>query len=65
MRRGTCCRISSGTAIDAEYIGINPGSDLSQTDWPAEQAMGANISRIRQLLATGHKPSKRQTVRST
>ena len=27
---------------------------------PAEQAMDANISRVRQLLATGHKPTKRQ-----
>ena len=55
-----CVLLAQDTAIDADDIGINPGSDLSQVDWPAEQAMDANISRVQQLLVTEHKPTKRQ-----
>ena len=50
-----CVLLAQDTAIDADDIGTNPGSDLSQVDWPAEQAMDANISHVRQLPATGHK----------
>ena len=55
-----CVLLAQDTAVDIDDVDTNIGSDLNQVDWPAEQTMDATIHRIRQLFATGHKPTKRQ-----
>ena len=55
-----CVLLAQDTAVDIDDVDTNIGSDLNQVVCPAEQTMDATIHRIRQLFATGHKPTKRQ-----
>ena len=55
-----CVLLAQDTALDVDDVDVNTGSDLTQVDWPAEQTMDATIHRVRQIYATGHKPTIRQ-----
>ena len=55
-----CVLLAQDTALDVDDVDVNTGSDLTQVDWPAEQTMDATIHRVRQIYATGHKPTRRQ-----
>ena len=54
-----CILLAQNASIDDDEAGADTGSDLSQEDWPAEQTVDTTLYRVRQLLASGHKPTKR------
>ena len=55
-----CVCLAQNSSLDEKESETNAGSDLSQIDWPAEQTVNATLYRVRQLLSSGHKPTKRQ-----
>ena len=55
-----CILLAQNASIDDDEAGTDTGSDLSQIDWPAEQTVDTTFYRVRQLLSSGHKPTKRQ-----
>ena len=55
-----CMLLAQDASIDDDKAGTDTGSDLSQVDWPAEQTVDTTLYRVRQLLSSGHKPTKRQ-----
>ena len=55
-----CILLAQNASIDDDEAGTDTGSDLSQIDWPAEQTVDTTLYRVRQLLSSGHKPTKRQ-----
>ena len=54
-----CTLLAQNTSIEA---GADTGSDLSQIDFPAEQTVDNTLYHVKQLLSSGHKPTKRQIV---
>ena len=55
-----CLLLAQNASIDDDEAGTDTGSDLSQIDWPAEQTVDTTLYRVRQLLSSGHKLTKRQ-----
>ena len=55
-----CILLAQNASIDDDEACTDTGSDLSQVDWPAEQTVDTTLYRARQLLSSGHKPTKRQ-----
>ena len=55
-----CILLAQNASIDDDEAGTDTGSDLSQIDWPAEQTVDTTLYPVRQLLSSGHKPTKRQ-----
>lgn len=55
-----CVLLTQNASVDEDETAADTGSDLSQIDWPAEQTVDATLHRVRQLLASGHKPTRRQ-----
>ena len=56
-----CVLLAQNSSLDEDEADTDAGSDLSHTDWPAEQTVDATLYRVRQLLlSSGHKPAKRQ-----
>ena len=55
-----CILLAQNASIDDDEAGTDTGSDLSQIDWPADQTVDTTLYRVRQLLSSGHKPTKRQ-----
>ena len=53
-----CILLAQNASIDDDEAGADTGSDLSQVDWPAEQTVDTTLYRVRQLLSSGHKPTK-------
>ena len=54
-----CILLAQNASVDDDEAGADTGSDLSQKDWPAEQTVDTTLYRVRQLLSSGHKPTKR------
>lgn len=54
------CYIAQDISIDNDDVGSDSGSNLSQVDWVAEQTMDSTLNRVKHLLTSGHKPTKRQ-----
>ena len=55
-----CLLLTQNASINDNEAGTDDGSDLCQVDWPAEQTLDATLCRVRQLLSSGHKPTRRQ-----
>ena len=55
-----CILLAQNASKDDDEAGTDTGFDLSQIDWPAEQTVDTTLYRVRQLLSSGHKPTKRQ-----
>ena len=47
-------------SLNVDEPDTNAGLNLSQIDWPAEQTVDSTLNHVRQLLISGHKPTKRQ-----
>ena len=55
-----CVLLSQDASVGSDEIGSDFRSDISQIDWQAEQTMDSTLNRVKQLLTSGHKPTKRQ-----
>ena len=55
-----CILLAQNASINDDEAGTDTGSDLRQIDCPAEQTVDTTLYRVRQLLTSGHKPTKRQ-----
>ena len=55
-----CMLLVQNVSKDDDEAGADTGSDLSQVDWPAAQTVDTTLYRVRQLLYSGHKPTRRQ-----
>ena len=55
-----CVLLTQSASLNVDEPDTNAGLNLSQIDWPAEQTVDSTLNRVRQLLTSGHKPTKRQ-----
>ena len=55
-----CVLLTQNASINDNEADTDDGSDLCQVDWPAEQTLDTTLCRVRQLLSSGHKPTRRQ-----
>ena len=55
-----CVLLTQSASLNVDEPDTNAGFNLSQIDWPAEQTVDGTLNRVRQLLTSGHKPTKRQ-----
>ena len=59
-----CILLAQNASKDDDEAGTDTDFDLSQIDWPAEQTVDTTLYRVRQLLSSGHKPTKRQIAQT-
>ncbi|MCG8094292.1 MAG: DDE-type integrase/transposase/recombinase [Candidatus Thiodiazotropha endolucinida] len=55
-----CVLVAQHLDLTGDEVGSDSGSDFSQVDWRAEQTIDSTLNRVKTILASGHKPTKRQ-----
>ena len=57
-----CVLLTQSASLNVDEPYTNAGLNLRQIDWPAEQTIDSTLNCVRQLLTSGHKPTKRQNA---